>query len=554
MLYLFSIQIFLFSGGIFMPDGNNEQGQEKAIKETSKMADRLKRVLKKCKKTMDDEILVPQDVKKRMKDLCSETEKIIKDMPNKKFSAAVYVHAGGKAKKYLETLNKEMCKVNYNLKIFADLKSFYGVSEGNVKSGIKKYDEKMEKYSEKFNDIYKKIGELVKENSKLLGENKLKELEGLSIEDFSECDSNLLNAGYVGRYNKNVKTYEGYVEAFFNKFINCKIGDDKKDLVSAFKDISIALYDLKGKVSANEAKIVGRGIGRSRKAARDQMLRIDREVNLIIRRANESVSFLKALPIKSSELSNERDKQVEILDKKISDCNSTLNYVDTFKSSVVYGETTFSSNKKSYLAIGKGVDGTFLRANSLRRNFNNFIKLLDNIVSDIHGGGRVEFVSKEAKGLNGLFDGNDGIKEDLIEFKGEVKKFDGYFKEYFVGKGKGRKDINKKSNEETVRKIDIEYDRIARELREISVPSINSYDDKLGSMEKKIEKEVEEYNKISSKIKRGVKKVFHVMGTIARYTLNVTEFLKNVMFISDTWRGLAGAFSQNDEAAAQAFA
>ena len=517
---------------------------ENEIKKTSAMAGRLEEVLLKCETTKGDKILVPQDVKKRMKTLCSETEKIIKDMPNKKFSAAVYVHAGEKAKKYLKTLNKEMCKAYCNLNSFTVLKDFYGVSGENVKSGIKKYDDKMKKYNKEINDIYDKTYNLADENSKLLSGKNLKIQGSLSIEDI-----NFLNAGCLVRDDKNLKskTYEGYIKAFFDKFINCKIGNDKKDLVSAFKDISIALKKLKVKVSENEIARAGEGIRRSRDRAYGEIRRINLKINSIIREADKSISFLKSLPIKSSELSDERNKQVEIIDKAINECNSTLNNMDVFKSSIVYGETTFSSDKKSPLAIGKGVDGTFLRANSLRRNFNNFIKLLDNIVSDIQGGREVEFVSSEANDLNKSY---RGIEKDLSSFTGEVEKFKGYFKKDDVD----GVDKNKNSNMETLRRIDAEYVRIADKLTNVMNSDVRKDVDKFRSMEKKIRKEVEEYNKISSKVKRGVKKVFNVMGTMARYTLNVTEFLKNVLFISDTWCGLTTSLSKNDEAASQAIA
>lgn len=542
MLCLFSIQIFLFSGGIFMA-GNDVQVKEKAIKETSKMADRLDDVLVRCAETKGEKILVPQDVKKRMKTLCSETEKIIKDMPNKKFSAAIHVHAGEKAKKYLETLNKEMCKVYYNLNSFAILKKFYGVSEGNVKSGIKKYDDKMKKYDKELAAILRKTYKLVNENSELLNEKELKSFSDNIKPDRN--DQNLINFGRIFKGDVKNQTYEGYIKAFFDKFINCKVGDDEKKLVSAFKDISIALKKLKEKVSENEVAIAGEGIRRSREAACSEMRRINQEVNYIIREANRSISFLKALPIKSSELSDERDKQVGIIDDAINKCNSTLNYVDVFKSSIVYGETTFSSDKKSPLAIGKGVDGTFLRANSLRKILNTFIKSLDDIVSDIQGGREVEFVFYEANNLNKLY---REIEKDLSSFTGEVEKFEGYFKEDIVD----GVDKNKNSNLETLKRIDAEYDEITKKLKKVRITSdVRKDADKFKSMEKKIKKEVEEYNKISSKIKRGVKKVFNVMGTMARYTLNVTEFLKNVLFISDTWCGLTTSLSKNDEAAVQ---
>ena len=540
MLCLFSIQIFLFSGGIFMA-GNDVQVKENEIKKTSKMAERLEDVLGKCEKTKGKKILVPQDVKKRMKTLCSETEKIIKDMPNKKFSAAIHVHAGEKAQKYLKTLNKEMCKVYCNLNSFAILKKFYGVSEGNVKSGIKKYDDKMKKYDKELAAIFRKTYKLVNENSELLNEKELKSFSDNIKPD--RDDQNLINFGRIFKGDVKNPTYEGYIKAFFDKFINCEIGDDRKDLVSAFKDISIALRKLKVKVSENEVAILGDGIRRSREAACNEMRIINREVNSIIREANRSISFLKALPIKSSELSDERNKQVGIIEKAVSRCNSTLNGVNAFKSSIVYGETTFSSDKKSPLAIGKGVDGTFLRANNLRKILNTFIKSLDDIVSDIQGGREVKYVSDEANDLNKLY---NGIEEDLSGFTDEVEKFKGYFKKDVIN----NVDKNKKSNEETLKRIDAEYNRITEELEAVRIKLNAGRDaDNFRSMEKKIEKEVKEYNKVSSKIKRGVKKVFNVMGTMARYTLNVTEFLKNVLFISDTWRGLTTSLSENDGAA-----
>ena len=508
-------------------------------KQTSAMANRLKDVLDECKKTKGEKILVPQDIKKRMKTLCSETEKIIKDMPNKKFSVAVHLHASEKAQKYLKTLNTEMSKAYYNFNSFAILKSFYGVSGENVKSSIKKYDDKMNKYNKEFNDIYIKTHKLASENSELLSKKKLN-IHSVSL---NKEDRNLINSGCLLGYDKNIKdqTYEEYIKAFFDRFINYRIGDDKKDLVSAFKDISIALSKLKAKVSKNETSIVGDGIRRSRGDACSQMREISGNVNYIIREANESISFLKSLPIKSSKLAEERDKQVKIIEKAVSDCNSTLNNIDVFKSSIMYGETTFPSDKKSPLAIGKGFNGTFLRANSLRRSLNMFIKLLNDIVSDIQGGGKVKLVSDEASNLNKLF---REFEKDLNGFKAEVDNFEGYFKE--------DGDKNKISNVETLRRIDAEYNRIAQILVKINTTlGAREEVEKLRDMEKKIKKEVKEYDKVSSKIKRGVKKVLHVMETIARYTLNVTSFLRNVLLISDTWTGLTQAFLETDKKAAQ---
>lgn len=511
-------------------------------KQTSAMANRLKDVLDECKKTKGEKILVPQDVKKRMKTLCSETEKIIKDMPNKKFSVAVHLHASEKAKKYLKTLNTEMGKAYYNFNSFAILRKFYGVSGENVKSSIKKYDDKMKKYDKELAVIFRKTYTLVNENSELLNKKGLKSfLDNIKL---NKEDRNLINFGCLLGYDKNVKnqTYEEYIKAFFDRFINYRIGgDDEKDLVGAFKDISIALSKLKAKVSSNEKSIVGNGIGRSRGYACNQMHEISGNVNYIIREANESISFLKSLPIKSSKLAEERDKQVRIIEKAVSDCNSILNNIDVFKSSIMYGETTFPSDKKSPLAIGKGFNGTFLRANSLRRSLNMFIKLLNDIVSDIQGGGKVKLVSDEASNLNKLF---RGIEEDLKGFKTEVDNFEGYFKK--------DGDKNKISNVETLRRIDAEYNRIAQILVKINTTlGAREEVEKLRDMEKKIKKEVKEYDKVSSKIKRGVKKVLHVMETIARYTLNVTSFLRNVLLISNTWNGLTQAFLETDKQAAQ---
>lgn len=508
-------------------------------KQTSAMANRLKDVLDECKKTNGEKILVPQDIKKRMKTLCSETEKIIKDMPNKKFSVALHLHASEKAKKYLKTLDVEKGKLLYNYFAFGRLESFYGMYQGNVKSSIKKYSDKMSKCNKKSKDIYDEIKKLVESNSKLSNEKRLDPSIVLNKED-----RNLINSGCLLGYDKNIKdqTYEEYIKAFFDRFINYRIGgDDEKDLVGAFKDISIALKKLKVKVSSNEKSIVGGGIKRSRGYACSQMHEISGNVNYIIREANESISFLKSLPIKSSKLAEERDKQVRIIEKAVSDCNSILNNIDVFKSSIMYGETTFPSDKKSPLAIGKGFNGTFLRANSLRRSLNMFIKLLNDIVSDIQGGGKVKLVSDEASNLNKLF---RGIEEDLKGFKTEVDNFEGYFKK--------DGDKNKISNVETLRRIDAEYNRIAQILVKINTTlGAREEVEKLRDMEKKIKKEVKEYDKVSSKIKRGVKKVLHVMETIARYTLNVTSFLRNVLLISDTWNGLTQAFLETDKQAAQ---
>lgn len=535
MLCLFSIQIFLFSGGIFMADNDVQ------VKKASAMAGRLKKVFDECGGIVNNDIPVPLDVKERMKRICSETEKILKNMPNKKFSAAIHI-SNEKAKKYFGVIKEEMEKVYYNYSAFSTLEEFYGKSGNDVKSSIKKYDDRMKKYDKEFKAINLKVDKFINDNPGL------SRIE-LDSWDMNEEDQKLISWGRIGRLNLRNETYFDNVKAFFNRFINYKI-DGKKDLVAEFEDVSDTLRNIKNAVAKNEEAVLkSSGIQTTRNNAYEMMGEISGDLKEYLNTANHCVEFLNSLYIKNPELSKERDASIKGIETAIQEYTRKLVAVREFRSSIKYGETTFNiKGDQKKLAMGTNkVKETFFDAAGVRDSCNNFIKNLKYILNGIKSGQKVENVYNRIKILNKSF---DSFVNNLNEFLKDAKNFEGYYNTSNDGKNITEEDKN------TLRSVHAKYVDIYKELTRIHVNNMYATKEKanLEKMEKKIKKEVEEYNKVSSKIKRGVKKVFNVMGTIARYTLNVTEFLKNVLFISDTWCGLANSLSKNDEAAAQVIA
>lgn len=515
------------------------------IQKASAMAKRLEKVLENCNKIEDKDIPVPLDVRGRMKALCSETEKILNDIPNKKFSVAVHMHAGGKAKKYLETLGTELQRAFCNCGDFNELKKFYGVSGENVKSDVKKYSDKMKKYADEINNINGKINDLIKDHSDLLSGHNYK---GLVISNRYEEDDDLINFGKICK--GNINTYFGYVKAFFGRFIDYEKVNDKPGIVNKFTDVSNTLRKLKGVVARNEAKILGNGIQETRNHAYELMWGIKDNLKEYLKEANHCVEFLNGLYIKSPELSIERDNGVTAIETAIQDYNKRLAVVEKFRSSIKYGETTFNvKGDQKKLAMGtKKVRETFFDAASVRDRCNNFIKDLNYVLSGIKNGQKINIIFKKADKLNRMF---DNLVVDIDNFLNDAKDFKGY---YDTSTDKKNELANiTEVDKDTLRSVHAKYKDICDELTKIKIDNMYATKEigKLEKMEEKIKKEVEEYNKVSSKIKRGVKRVFGVMGTIARYTLNVTEFLKNVLFISSTWTGLSQSLAKNDQTAAQ---
>ena len=524
---------------------------ENEIKKTSAMAGRLEEVLENCKKIEDKDIPVPLDVRGRMKALCSETEKILKDIPNKKFSVAVHMHAGEKAEKYLGKIYEGMAKVYYNYFAFSALLNFYGMSGGNAKSDIKKYYDKMQKYDEEFGDIDKKVVKFLENNPTLSKNNRPSAFDVKLNKD----DEKLIYMGCIcdekEKANVKPKNYFNYVKKFFEKFVNHGINVDdangKSDLIGKFTEVSDTLRNLKEVVAKNEeaalkGNIQTNGIQTTRNNAYNLMGKISIDLKDYLKAANHCVEFLNSLYIKSPELSDERDESVNKIETAIKEYNKKLVGVREFRSSIKYGETTFNiGGGQKKLAMGKNrVVNTFFDAAGVRDSCNDFIKDLNYILSGIKSGQKIATICSRTKLLNKTF---DKFVESVNKFVTGAKAFKGYY------------NVDKIDPEdiETLENVHMKYKDIYDELTRININNINAQKQikDLEKMEKKVKREVEKYNKVSSKIKRGVKKVFGVMGTIARYTLNVTEFLKNVLFISSNCPVLAQSLEKNDQAAAQ---
>ena len=141
------------------------------ISQNSDMAKRLEAVLTKCNALQGNQIAVPKDVKNRMAVLCKETEKIIKDIPDKKFQAAAKVNANSKAVDYYKKIKEGITKAYKNIKSFSYLKDFYGVFKNDkdnaVRSGVKGYSDSIDKSFVKIGTIIKAVDERLEKNPKI---------------------------------------------------------------------------------------------------------------------------------------------------------------------------------------------------------------------------------------------------------------------------------------------------------------------------------------------------------------------------------------------------
>lgn len=537
-----------------MPDENKEalitinRNIKEALKQKSAMAQRLDDVFNRCKETKGDEILVPQNVRERMKELCSDTEKILKDMPNKKFKLKAKINSSG-ALNSLKKANECIEKVSVNKSSFNKLMEFYG-----DKNEISEYKTKMNKYCADLSKIIENIkGAASKDKNNELFTDKNNNNSRIKLEEkinekaeIHDEDQKLINLGHICIDNKdsNHGTYEEYIKDFFNKYINYEIDIDKSNekkgtLVEAFKYVSIALRELKVVVAKNEKMVVKKGgINTTRYSIHSQMKEIRTNIEYFVRRGHDCISFLEGLPITSDKLQKKREEDIEKIKGYINSCDLFIDKINEEKASALYGETTFHNGNIPYLAIGEKYGGTFFYANDLRESCNMFTRSLNNIVSFIRGGRNVDFVSKSMGNLESQC---KNLAESISDFLEEIKNFNGYF------------EIDSARDFYTVQAVGDNYKSILGEISKITkkVENTKKIDDKLNDMEKKMTDDIKEYNKTSSKIKRGIKRFFSIMGTIARYTLNVTEFLKNVLFISSTWTGLSQSLAKNDQTAAQ---
>lgn len=540
-----SIQIFYFEEVIFMAD---------AIKEDSSMAKRLDAVFKRCGNIKGNQIAVPKDVEDRMKVLCKETEKIIKDIPNKKFSAAAKINRNSKAVSYYNEVKEGIDKAYINIKSFYDLMKFYGIdSEKKVKKGALKYSNSMNDCFNKIQTIIGEISSRLEKNPKIVkgigekeGQGVLKDdkkialCEGIEniVADTHEKDNNLIRLGKIVEDLNNIEnleeineSYENNVKAFLKYIIEYKVDysifkynkeEPRKEetrkgvgLVQLFKDASYSFRRLKLLVSENENEVYENGGIRNAKGyAVSRMKIITNELNKLSGEIDESITFLQDLETESSSINKKRVKIIKELNDKKKSYTKQLDKVNGFKSSLLYGETVIkSTNGNEKFAAGEILD-----ANSVRKSCNGFVSRLSGFLDEIKAGERIENIPKDIKILYGEV---ARISEDVVEFIRDINNFKGYYKK------------NEKSKS-ALNKVMVIYVKTGKEFDSmIKKIDYSKTKDKLESMQEKLQSELEDYNKTSSKIKRGAKKVGIILLTMGKYALYVKSFMNTLVGFSN---------------------
>lgn len=485
------------------------------MKASSHMASELEEVFDECKKLKSSEILVPQDVRQRMKEICVNCEKIIKDMPNKRFSASVHLHSREKAKNYLDTINEKVQEFDSNRTNFVYLSSFYG--------NVGKYTERMLKCNKKFESIVFDVRKLVEKNPKLFENKKLNVVK--TLEPCKE-DKKLVS---LGRIRKDLVTdkrdYKDHVKAYFEKFTTCYKSADGKKLPDLFREVSYSLNRIKDTVNVNE-KDKALGIEVIRHSIIGDMSKIVSKFNRYTETAEKNIAFLQSLPIEDSSMAETRKKNINDLNKLLGEYAENLRKMDKVKSNVLYGETR--TKKRGY------GQKEVLFANTMRKNCKKITSGIRKVLSDVKGGEAVNIVSEDAKTLDVNF--KIFTSETVTTFIGRANNFEGYFKN-LTEKDKTLLDDKR-----------VKYDDIQDSLNAINIKLDRTDDSKnMDSMAKKLKKELEEYNKTSSKIKRGVKKVLGVAKTMAKYVAYLSTFINTVVGLSNNFNALVALFSSGEE-------
>ena len=307
----------------------NDQVEE-FVKVSSTMAGDLANVFEECGKLKSSEILVPQDVKHRLEEICEDCEKIVKDMPNKKFSVTVHVHAGKKAQSYLDTINEKVKEFSSNRTSFVYLSNFFG--------SIPEYNKEMLKYNDKFESIVADVKKLVEKNPKLLENKKF-----IYNEVLEPCkkDKSLVGLGCIGRkklnsINEKRLDYKRYIKSYFQEFIDYKI--DNKRLPEVYMNISGSLARVKEVVKENEEKRA-KGIGIIRNAITAKLSGIISTFNNCKEIAEEQIIFLQGLPIEDPIMAKDRRENITTLKNLLGKYEKDLVKMNDIKSSVIYGET-----------------------------------------------------------------------------------------------------------------------------------------------------------------------------------------------------------------------
>lgn len=484
-------------------------------KETSAMAERLENTFKECKETKGKKIAVPKDVKTKMKELYKETEKIIKDVPNKKFAAAAKINANEKAVKYYEKLKEGIDKAFCNFKSFSSLKDFYCVyDENNVRDEVKKYSDVMEKLGAKVENIKKETDEILGRNPKISAKIGKNRIAGLNKAKIFDNVNKLIDFGKISKGVKDDKngTYELHLEKFFEVFYN-------SDLNDKFRSTSQALSALKENITNNSGAI---GIANERSLATSKMRNIFQGLNNLSDEVDKSIKFLQGLEIKSKTIDEKRKKYIKELNSSRKSYQSKLLEVNGFKSSVLYGETLINTKYGNRIFASSKNAPNSLGANSLRGLCNKFIMDLNYILDDIKVGIEISDINKSAKSLNKLF--ND-LSKNITNFLNAFKNFDGYFEIDKEGKFKDE-------DKEVLGMVQAQYTEINKKLDIIEQEiNKNTQSNKIKKMEKiqeSLKKEIDDYNKTSSKIVRGVKKVFHIILLITKYVNYIKDMVLSI--------------------------
>ena len=477
------------------------------------MSDKLKEIFNECNALKSDQISVPQDVRKRMKGLCKEIEKIINDVPNKKFAAAAKINANDKAVKYYEKLKEGIEKAYSNIYDFMCLKDFYCVSgEGDgkkVKIDVKKYSVSVDKFNEKIQNIVKETVKILDKNPKIKGKVESKKIT--EKKELSSTVKRLINMGKISEKLKDSKNaaYELHVKSFFNDLCDMK-------LVEKFRKTSKVLEDLKNKVDNNEREVNkdNTGIILMRNAVAGRLDEIVSSFDMFSEKIDESISFLQDLKTESTALNEERMKCIKELNAEKKNYQKNLLKMDEFKSGALYGETIIKSKYGNLdYASKKGALG----ANIVVTGCSESVENLEFILSEIKSGEEIRTISEDARKLNTALKKLSG---EIDRFSNDVDKFKGYY------------DVNSES-QNALSIVQAQYYDVYKSLSNMKLDIDRKGQlDKLEKMQKKLKKEVDDYNKVSSKIIRGAKKVFNMTLTMAKYVACVKGYIKSVVTFS----------------------
>lgn len=512
------------------------------INENSNMAARLEAVFEKCKKIKGNQIAVPKDVIDRMKILCKNTEKIINDIPNKKFHAAVTLNANRKAVGYYKKVKKGIDKAYDNIKSFSGLKNFYGVysnDNGNtVRRSVRKYSDSIDECFDKIGMIIEAVNNILEKNEKIKAEalkfgkiKQFKDIESIVVKETDEKDEKLIEFGKIVKdlQGQNLK-YTNYVKAFFEYFTEYQVkpysiflvnkGEKYQrngvGLVQMFKDASYSFRRLKIVVAQNEEAISGSGISAERDSIVIKMKSITSELNVFSRKIDESIAFLRDLEIEGSSLNKERSNAVSELNKKKYSYEDKLSKINNHKDSILYGETIIKSKDgNNRYASNKSA----LAANTVRGLCNGFILNLDGVLGKIKmGKEKAEEILKSAKNL---FDEVNRVSKNTVGFITSVNDFKGYFE-------------NNDRDKAILNKVQTIYNSINKDFGKMITKIDRSKQmNKIEVLQETLAKEVEDYNKTSSKIKRGAKKVFSAGATMLKYVLYVKSFITSMVGLSN---------------------